>query len=155
MTRVQLTLRAGLVIIASYGGAMIAYAADSQTSPQPTTEQHLQPEVNAPPDKLTAGQQDALEKKGDACPGCHRVRGRVVQNDKDTLVVKDNKKNEVKMKFDQNLRKGQYLGQTDPKNSTFVEGDRIEAMVTADGRIWSVTQLKQLSNQPGVDAEGD
>jgi hypothetical protein len=46
------------------------------------------------------------------------------------------------------------MGQVDPKNATFIEGDRIEAYVK-DGRAWSVTQLKQQSNQPGVDAEGD
>lgn len=74
-----------------------------------------------------------------------------MRNDFDKLVVRDSKKKDIEMKFDKHTR----VGQVDPKNATFIEGDRIEVLVTADGRIWSVTQLRQQSNQPGVDAEGD
>jgi hypothetical protein len=135
----------GAVLATTFSiGAMVA-------AEQPASELHLQPESNRPPDSLTADQQAALEQKENACEGCHLVRGKVLRNDFDKLVVRDSKKKEIEMKFDKHTR----LGQVDPKNATFIEGDRIEALLTADGRIWSVTQLKQQSNQPGVDAEGD
>jgi uncharacterized protein YdeI (BOF family) len=90
------------------------------------------------------------QQQKDACEGCTRVRGKVVRNDHNSLVIKDKSQTEITLKIDERTQ----MGQVDPKNATFIEGDRIEAYVK-DGRAWSVTQLKQLSNQPGVDAEGD
>ena len=137
--------------VAAFTAGTVVAAEPTAKEARPSGELHLQPQVNHPPESLTADQQAALEAQGDACKGCHLVRGKVLRNDFDKLVVRDRTKKEIEMKFDKHTR----LGQVDPKNTTFIEGDRIEAMVTADGRIWSVTQLKQQSNQPGVDAEGD
>jgi hypothetical protein len=89
--------------------------------------------VNHPPDSLTGDQQAALEQQGNGCEGCHRVRGKVLRNYFDKLVIRDNKIKEIEMKFD----KDTCLGQTDPKDLTFIEADRIEALVAANGRIWS------------------
>ena len=141
----------GAVLATSFSTGAMVEAEQVGTDAQSSSELHLQPQVNHPPESLTADQQAALERQGNACEGCHLVRGKVLRNDFDKLVVRDNKKKEIEMKFDKNTR----LGQVDPKNATFIEGDRIEALVTPDGRIWSATQLKQQSNQPGVDAEGD
>jgi hypothetical protein len=86
------------------------------------------------------------------CEGCTLIRGKVLLNDHDSLLIMDRStKKEVRLKLDTHTQ----IGQADPKNATFIEGDRVEAMGTADGRAWSVTLLKHQSNQPGVDAEGD
>jgi hypothetical protein len=113
----------------------------------PAPADHQNPDVLLD-DGKTAKAESQQQK--DACEGCTRVRGKVVRNDHDTLVIKDKSQKEISLKLDERTR----MGQVDPKNATFIEGDRIEAYVK-DGRAWSVTQLKQQSNQPGVDAEGD
>jgi hypothetical protein len=101
------------------------------------------------PSNMTAG--EIGKQPANLCEGCKLIRGKVLQNDHDSLLVRDTSKKEVRMKLD----KGTQIGQADPKNATFIEGDRIEAMVTPDGHAWSVTLLRHQSNQPGVDAEGD
>jgi hypothetical protein len=113
----------------------------------PAPADHQNPDVVLEDGKT--GKAEAQDHK-DACEGCTRVRGKVVRNDHSSLVIKDKSQKEISLRIDETTR----VGQTDPKNATFIEGDRVEAYVK-DGHAWSVTQLKQQSNQPGVDAEGD
>jgi len=109
------------------------------------------------PDVITRdGKQSAKVSKEqkDACEGCKLIRGLVLQSDPDSLLVKDAAQKEVRLKIDPNRI---HMGQlSQPRTGTFVEGDRIEAMVMPDGYAWSITALKQQQGQPGVaGAPGD
>jgi hypothetical protein len=117
--------------------------------PAPLDEQH--------PDMATRdGKQSAKISKDqkDSCEGCQLVRGLVLKSDPDSLLVKDAAQKEVRLKIDPNRL---HIGQlSQPRTGTFMEGDRIEAMVMPDGYAWSITALKQQQGQPGVaGAPGD
>ena len=116
--------------------------------------------VPAPPDlqnaeHITGGQQPAKAdtRPQNLCEGCHVLRGQILQSDQKSLLVKDASQKEVRLKVDEHTKMGQL---SHPIAGTFVEGDRIEAYVTPDGRAWSITALKQQQSQPGVvGAPGD
>ncbi len=102
------------------------------------------------PEMTTHGQQtakaDTQEKS--ACEGCKVLRGLVVRSDEKSLWVKEASQKEVRLKLNELTRMGQA---SNPLGGTFIEGDRIEAMVTPDGYAWSITVLKQQQSLPGAD----
>ena len=117
-------------------------------------------QVQAPGDlqnaDATTGAQSANKadkRHENLCEKCHVLRGQVLHSDHDSLLVKDASQKEVRLKLDKSTQLGQV---SHPEAATFVEGDRIEAYVTEDGRAWSITTLKQQQSQPGViGAPGD
>jgi hypothetical protein len=112
--------------------------------PAPPNEQN--PELITPESKQTA---KATTPEKSTCEGCSVLRGLVLLADHDSLLVRDASKKEVRIKID----KDTSFGQVNPRNAGFLEGDRIEAYVTSDGRARSVGLLKQTQGIPG--AEGD
>jgi hypothetical protein len=114
------------------------------SAPAPLNEQN--PELITPEGQQTA---KATTPPQNTCEGCSVLRGLVLKADYDSLVVRDASKKEVRIKLD----KETSFGQVNPRNAGFLEGDRIEAYVTPDGRARSVGLLKQTHGIPG--AEGD
>lgn len=87
------------------------------------------------------------------CEGCKVIRGQILLNENDSILLKDTSDKEVRLKLNQNT---QIANLSQPRTGTFMEGDRVEAYVTPDGYAWSITGLKQQQGQPGVaGAPGD
>ena len=89
----------------------------------------------------------------DLCENCKVIRGQILINDRDSILLKDQSQKEIRLKLDQRTRMGNF---SRPQSAQFLEGDRVEAFVTPDGYAWSITGLKQQQGQPGVEgAPGD
>jgi len=146
----------GPKILPEQSGGMPGHQAAAQQA-----EQALKPgSVPAPPDlqnpeHITSGQRSAKADKQpeNLCEGCQVLRGQVLRSDHGSLLVKDASQKEIRLKIDEQTQMGSL---SQPRGGTFLEGDRIEAYVTPDGHIWSITTLKQQQGQPGaLGAPGD
>ncbi len=150
-------------------GQMIPLGDETMPGEQASAEQRAETlkagAVPAPPDQQNPdlitreGKQTAkadTEQKN-LCQSCQLVRGLVMKSEPNSLTVKDSSEKEVKMKIDMERMRSGGMGQmSNPRAATFVEGDRVEAMVTPDGYAWSITAMKQQQGQPGIlGAPGD
>jgi hypothetical protein len=146
-------------------GQMIPMGDETMPGEQASAQQRaklMQPgSVPAAPDEQNPelitqdGKQTAkADVSKDSCEGCKVVRGLVLKSDPNSLTVRDSSQKEVRLKIDQQKTHTGNLSQ--PRGGTFVEGDRVEAMMTPDGYAWSITALKQQQGQPGIlGAPGD
>jgi len=116
--------------------------------PAPLDEQN--PELITREGKQTA----KTDINKNSCEGCKVVRGLVLKSEPHSMTVRDSSQKEIRLKIDQDkLHMGSL---SNPRAGTFVEGDRVEAMMTPDGYAWSITALKQQQGQPGIlGAPGD
>ncbi|WP_447976707.1 hypothetical protein [Candidatus Nitrospira bockiana] len=85
------------------------------------------------------------------CEGCKVIRGQVLQwpplgSEQNWVVLKDESQKEIRLRFDGRTRIG-----TTNRSGSFLEGDYVEAYVTPDGYVWSMTLLKQQPGLPGAE----